>query len=113
MSGYSGDAMTGAEKPSRALKDWPQLDETVAAKIDEQQAFVANWDATVRPAGYQGNIAAGQYYSAGDAETAWGFSPPTVSRWRTSLKHPDRYHERIVVPAEAATGPRRLFRTYP
>ena len=70
----------------RALKDWPQLDEAVAAKIEEQQAFVANWDASVRPNHRPETVAAGQQFSVDEAYDAWGIRKDTVSRWRTSLK---------------------------
>jgi hypothetical protein len=72
----------------RALKDWPQLEKAVAAKIEEQKAFVANWDTTV---GQQGrHVAAAQHeLSVDEAWDAWGIRKDTVSRWRTSLKHPD------------------------
>ncbi len=88
----------------RALKDWPQLEEAVAAKIEEQAAFVANWKAMVRAAGHQPNNAVGNYLSVDDAQIRWGISQPTVSRWRTSLKDPDRYHERIVLGSFRAAG---------
>jgi phage N-6-adenine-methyltransferase len=88
----------------RALKDWPQLDAAVAAKIDEQQAFVANWDASVRPNHRPETVAAGQQLSVDEAYDAWGFRKDTVSRWRISLKDTERYRAKIILGAMRPAG---------
>jgi N6-adenosine-specific RNA methylase IME4 len=102
IAGLDGDIVR-----FRALKDWPQLEAAVAAKIDEQQAFVANWDAVVgvnQSPGRGKTNASRHAFSIDDAFDAWGIAQPTVSRWRTWLKHPDRYHERIMRGSYRAAG---------
>ena len=85
---------------ARALRDWPQLQEAVIAKINEQAAFVANWDAMVT--GNRHNInpspenAVVGFLSVDEAEGAWLIRQQTVSRWRTSLRDPFAYRDRIM-----------------
>jgi hypothetical protein len=40
-------------KYAKRVKDWPTLVKAVEQKIEDQQQFVAEWDANVRPKGHQ------------------------------------------------------------
>ena len=74
----------------RKCGEWPALEDAAKEKIAEQKAFVAEWDERVRPPGNQPNNAAGDYLAVAEAYEKWGIAQPTISRWRTSLKHPDK-----------------------
>ena len=94
----------------RQLHDWPSLAAAATEKIAEQTKFVANWDAKVGIRQHENQHTLvntqghGPSMSVEEAFDAWGIAQPTVSRWRTSLRHPDKYHERIMRGSLRAAG---------
>lgn len=95
-------ALKEGVKLAAKIKDWEALEKAVEAIIDEQQAFVAWWDANVTPGrgatllrGSKAVIAARQEreVSAKEATAQTGVTPPQVSKWRKRLADEDAYRE--------------------
>ena len=89
------DAVLGyAIEEARKIKDWPALEKAVELKMEEQQAFVAWWRASVTPReknrGGKLNAAPGSV-SKETAEGETGIKQQQVSKWTRRLEHPDQY----------------------
>lgn len=81
---------------ARRIKDWPLLEHAVDEQIHEQGEFVAWWGEKVRGAG-KANYRRSGIIEAPQAKEATGITPQQVSKWKSRLKHPDRYRELITV----------------
>jgi len=88
--------------------DWPLLERAVDQKIADQTEFVAWWRRTVTPSRTRKSVNAGRHgqISVADAEGLTGIKQPTVSRWTTRLKDPEKYRAFLFGTAwRAAMGP--------
>jgi hypothetical protein len=86
----------------RQLGEWPALERAVDEKVEEQAAFVANWDERVginKAPGRGKTNALRRAFSVADAEAAWGIIQQTVSRWRNALRDRERYRAKIILGA--------------
>jgi phage N-6-adenine-methyltransferase len=88
----------------RKLQEWPALEAAVAAKVEEQAQFVANWDARVQGNHRPVSNATRHYLSVAEAVAEWGIGQPTVSRWRGWLQDRDAYCTRIMLGAYRKAG---------
>lgn len=86
------------------VKDWPLLEDAIDAKIEDQAAFVAWWDQTVRRPG--GDKRSDTIVSRPDSmtcsdslEASTGIKKMQVSRWRKHLADKPQYRERMILAA--------------
>ncbi|HEY1277142.1 MAG TPA: hypothetical protein VGF25_19710, partial [Thermoleophilaceae bacterium] len=79
---------------AKKMQEWPLLEEAVAVKLDEQQAVVAWWDATVAPPHRPQSNADQRYLSVAEAESLTAIQQQTISRWRTRLADRAAYRQR-------------------
>ena len=88
---------------ARKVKDWPLLEEAVAAKVEDQREHVRWWDETVQDAHRPNNCPLdATVISATDAVRETGIGKRVVSRWRKGLQDEEAYHRQIYDRAYAA-----------
>jgi transposase-like protein len=96
-------ALKEGAKLAEKVKDWDGLQAAIGGKIEEQQAFLAWWDATVSDRGGDRQTQKGKALSSrGDnglsvkeAIAKTGITKQQVSKWRKQLQNEDGYRESL------------------
>lgn len=79
----------------KRVKDWPLLEQAVAAKIEEQAAFVEWWEENLPHGGDRSKSAGLRTWSAEDIERETKISHQQVSKWRRWLKDREGYAAKL------------------
>lgn len=90
------------------IRDWPLVEEAIAAKIEDQLEFLSWWDTNVRVDGRPKTCAdlstLSPLLTLDQAETLTKISHQQVSRWRKALKNQEAYRQKLLDAAYKKAG---------